>query len=326
MAFGLPSAPMGFVGYCQFLMSGTSTAFPNRYQVRATGCDLRLSQAIAKPEITDIRYDRNVYTVMPEEIGGTISFPVVLYDAATRIQTKDLTAALYEAATLRNYQGRLSSFDVAVKYSHSDAEYIYQKCYVNTFKFSVEQGSTIDIGVDVIGKYRIEDSFSPKTVHNSRIATWNDVIVRAAGEVNIPGRYLRRFEANINNNIERIYTANGKLQAQDLTPRQRDVDGTFTVMGRYPQLARYSRDNPARCIEESYLEFGYAAPCSVCDSDGGCSHSSGGFAARLPNIVYEVEEISSTNDVLETVVKWHSIPTNHNLAALNSSILTALFI
>lgn len=317
MAFALPSAQMGFVGYCQFLFSGNNNVSPERYQARVTNCDLQLSQSVNTPDITDIRYDRNVYTIQPEQIGGTISFPVVLLDAA--VQNRDPTKFLYEAATERDFRGRLDELDVAVKYAARNAAYLYQQCQIDSFTFSARQQSTIDINVGLVGKFRIEDSFLPITPSNSQIATWRNVHMDVVGDVNISGEYFREITVRINNNLERFFTANGKLQVQDIAPRQRDVNGTFTVMGRHKELSRYARDNPSRCLEDSYLEFGYIANCFNCNDDI-CLPASERFTARIPNMVYEVEEISMSNDLIETIVKWHSVPTNHNLNALEGTL------
>lgn len=316
MAFGTPPAYMGFVGYCQFIFGSNNNTFFSqtqkqiRQQVRLESCDLKLQQPINKPNITDIRYDKNVYTILPQTVSGSLRFPVIFVDNNDR--GNNITKELYDYVTDRNYQGRLKSFDVAVKYTTSDASLLYKKCYINSFSFSVEQQGVMATSIDVIGYNRTEHAFRPQDVTNSRIGTWADFFVDLSGEIDISGSYFRNFEINISNNIEPMYTANGKLVPQDLTPTNRDITGQFTLMGRHIQLSNYARNNPSRCYEDGSLIFGFDNPCSTSRT------SAGNFNAKIPNMIFEIEEISMSNDVIDTIVKWHSIPTDHNLENLTN--------
>ena len=325
MAFGLPYARMGFNGHCQFLLYGADAgsysdpdAGPKSdqlaarrssrrsdrdpgvvYQPRVSSCDLKLSQSVQVPKITDIRYDKNVYTILPEKIEGNISYPIPL-DSGSNGNIYDPTPELYELALMRNYQGRLSDFKVRIKHSHSGDSFLFNDCYINFFTYRADAGGMIDVEMSVWGKGREEKSFDSIKPGISRAATWQDVFVNLVGEVSISSSYFKRVEVTISNNLERIYTTTGKLTVKDLPARERTITGKLTLLGRHKELSIYSRTNPERCLEDQYLKFGY---------DAGC----GKFSAEVPNIVCEIEEIAMTNDVIHTDVKWTSLPTDHDL-------------
>lgn len=303
MAFSSPSVSPGYVGICQFWFGG------KKYQTRMSSCDVMLKQAVDKKNIIDIRYDRNVYTILPEEIGGSLSFPLVTDSADNQgfVASSSLISAIYNWATYRDFRGRMNFFDLGVKYSaFGFNSFVYTNSYINSFGLSVKERESVNLELNIVSKYREEQEIRPRTVKNSRVITWNDVFVEIRGGVSVDSEYFREFQFNIANNIERIYTASGKLSVQDLAPRQRDITGVLKVLGRHERLSRRARNNPYNCEEGSYINFGLKA----CGGD---------FSLQIPNTVFEIEEISMTNEIIETVVRWHSLPTNHVLSLLDDS-------
>ena len=305
MPLSPPSASMGFIGYVRF-QSPEFSANNNTIQVRATSADIRLSQEITKPDVIDGRFDRTVYQLGPKIVEGSVEFPSIMesIDSGT-----DPTSALYKIAVKRNWpgDGKLAPMDISVAYTSNNAAFVYKECIVNTFKWSVAQSDFVKVNVDLIGVERETAQWTAITEssaffpNQSRVVTWNDAVVelRSGSAFNITGEFIRSFEANINNNAERYYTLNGKLFPQDVAPRKRDITGSVSLMGRKPELADHAFDNQERCAEVSTIKFGYNLTNAECQ---------GTFLVTLPNVVFQIEELSLTNDLFETTVNWHCLP------------------
>lgn len=317
MAFGTPPAYMGFVGFARF-------DFPTENViVRANSADIRLMQEITKPDVIDGRFDRSLYQLGPQIVEGSVEYPAIM----ERQGSTDPTARLYRACVQRDTtgdrQGRLSAtniFDLSVRYTTQFADFRYTDCIVNQWRFTAEQSGLATINVDLIGVRRkaaqvgaLQRS-SPGFPQNSRIVTWNDVIVDilgARGAPNLSGEFIRRFEVTINNNAERYYTFNRELFPQDIAVRKRDIDGSMTILGRHEGLGEHARTNQERCYEESKVKFGYDLTRDECDAT---------FLVTLPNTVFRIEEIALTNDLFETTVQFHCFPDQQDLTT--SDLLT----
>lgn len=306
-----PAASMGFVGFVRIKPTNTG----ENHIIRATSANINVSQTIDKPDVIDSRYDRTVYQLGPKEIDGSFSFPAIYGDGSGEIVTE-----LYKLAVQRTASGLLNDFDIEVKYATGtatqEASFTYSRCIANSFDFSVAQSDVISITTNIIGLTRTKsdgDWASPSSdyMKASRVVTWNDAVVTLSG---VGGQYIRQFDASINNNAERFYTLNQKLFAQAIAPAKRDVTGSASIMGRHAVLATKARDNQERYapLAEDVIHFGFK----------GMNGNSEVFAVNLPNCVYEIEEMSLTNDLFETSVNWHSIPAASSYN--NDPLLSAL--
>ena len=308
-----PPAYMGFVGFVKFITTNPSNVFT----VRASSADVKLTQTVDKPDLISGKYDRTVYKLGPKEVGGGVSFPAIMENATDASSgTTAAVPALWRKAILRIAGGRLDQMDLAVKYTSDNAFFKFTNCIVNSFEFSVTQGDLVNINLDLMGVQRIalvpinsignglteEPRYNTR---NARAVTWNDSLIQITNDDgilgtsgSITGEWLRAFTATVNNNAERFYTLNGKLFPQDVQAKQRDISGTMTVMGRNPVLGLVSETNQDRCNEVSNIKFGYQLTigCQAC------------FLVELPGCVFQIEEMSLTNDLLESTVNWHSLP------------------
>ena len=328
-----PPAYMGFVGFVRLLSGtvlgnsdGVASVSHDPYLIRATTADINLTQEITKPDIIDSRYDRTVYQLGPKLVDGSVAFPVV-YEIPTG-QTESLFEILYRYAVTRQNNGSLSDFDMEVKYAssntlpHNDAEFKYTGCIVNSWQFAVAQSDVVTCSFDIIGVNREpagtldppdrSDSLctgsstsNTDTLGTTRIVTWNDARVEISGGRlvgAIGGQYVRSFEANIANDAERFYSLNTQLFAQAIAPRKRDVTGSLVLIGRHPDLGAIAVSNQDNCTESGNIKFGYATP----GTGEGCSSST--FNVTFPNCVFEIETMSLTNDIFESTINWHSLP------------------
>jgi len=332
--FNAPPAYMGFVGFVRLVKTGgilgnndgVSPTDHGNYLIRATTADINLTQEITKPDVVDSRYDKNVYQLGPKLVDGSVSFPVV-YEVPDD-ETSTLFEILYRYAVTRQNSGALSNFDLDVKYASSntlpfnDAEFRYNGCIVNTWKFAVAQSEVVTCTFDIIGVNREpagtldpparsdalcsgSSTSSPDTLGTTRIVTWNDARVELSGGRlvgSIGGQYVRSFEVNINNDAERYYSLNTKLFAQAIAPRKREISGNIVLLGRIPDLSAVALSNQDNCTESTNIKFGYATP----GTGEGCSLST--FNVTLPNCVFKIETMSLSNEIFESTVEWSSLP------------------
>jgi len=305
MAFGSPPAFMGYVGFVRFGPSDTDL-------VRATSADIRLSQEIIKPDLIDSRFDRTTYQLGPKIVEGSAEFPAI-FDSGGTGSSNDVAEKLYRLACQRDASGKIGSTEIAVKYTSQSASFRFPGCIVNNWRFAVAQSDVINIGIDVIGIDRVSTDLTEPgddEFKTTRIVTWNDAVFsidEADGTTSVvSSEYIRNFDIEIANDAERFYTLNGKLSPQDIAPRKRDVTGSLTIMGRHPSLSSIAEDNENRCTEDRTMVFGYNISAPSCGT---------GFKVRLKDLVFEIEEMSLTNDLFETTVNYTSFPGGRLLLA-----------
>jgi hypothetical protein len=74
------------------------------------------------------------------------------------------------------------------------------------------------------------------------------------------------------------------------------------LIGRHQALGNVALNNELNCTESANIKFGFNTP----GTGEGCSSST--FNVTMPNCIFEIEEMSLTNDLFETTVNWHSLP------------------
>ena len=331
-----PAAYMGFVGFVRLnqgnllgdvtIPVASNNISHGAYIIRATSADITLSQEITKPDVVDSRYDKTIYQLGPKLVDGSIAFPAV-YDVPTG-ETKSIFELLYRYAVTRTTTGNLNDFSLDVKYASAaaknQAEFTYTGCIANTWQFSVTQSDVVTCSMDIIGLTRdskpnmdpparkdTEEVCTPigddsnGSLGTTRIVTWNDARVEISGgrlASAIGGQYIRSFEINVNNDADRFYTLNKQLFAQAVAPRKRDIDGSIVLMGRHQDLSELALTNEINCSESVQVKFGFEAATT----GEGCDAA--GFNTTLPNNVFEIETLSLTNDIFETTVAFHALP------------------
>lgn len=295
----VPQAALGFVGFVK-ISTGSK-----EFGIRATSCDLKLSQAIEKPDVVSGRFDKTVYKLGPKQVEGSIAFPATLETSSTGL-TAQLMDDIWSLGVYRGSDGRLDSFTSKVKYAAENASFEFDGCMVNTLKWSVTQQDLVNIDFNVVAKSRTAQTVSSPTYahRNTRAVTWADVFFNiylgSGGGGIIEGEWVRSFDITINNNVERFYTCNGLLSPQDVAPKQRDITGTLTIMGRNYHLGIYSDErNQENCFADGYIKFGYEITNQNCRA---------AFKKKICGVIFEIETMSLRNDLIESTVNYHCLP------------------
>jgi len=306
-----PPAFMGYVGYVR-IESGVT------FGIRCDSCDLKLTQTINPEEVVASRFDRTVYRLGPKEVGGSIGFPAVMDPNGGGIGSVDVVPQLWLAAIERDPDGRMLHVlnTIKVKYTSDNATFDFHNCLVDQFKFTVAQSEMVKMNIDIIGKSReclgTSGGYLTDTElggeRNARALTWNDVYLKITlpGGDSFTGEWVRNFELTLQNNIERFYTLNGCLSPQDIAAKIRAIDGSMTIMGRNPLLGEYAAKlNEGDCYADGSIHCGYFV--SKCQANWGIN---------LPGVIYEIEQMSLKNDLMESTVAWHSYPGSPRVVAI----------
>jgi hypothetical protein len=133
----------------------------------------------------------------------------------------------------------------------------------------------------------------------ARVVTFNDfrigVFCRDQGGITFNGQYIRSFDVTLNNNVDRFYTLNGKLAPQDVTARKRTVEGSIKLMGfTVKTFHEFIYKNQDRNSSSCSIQFGYTF------GSGNNTY----FGTALHGCIFKIEEVSVTNEIVETNVPF----------------------
>jgi len=180
------------------------------------------------------------------------------------------------------------------------------------------------------------DPFITDYLSPARILTWNDVTVTGIGGCSAynPGSALflsntvRTWEMTVANNLDRFYTFNGSLYPADINAGVRDVTGSLEFMGLNDLLREHTSGGAAgedsglqsHFTEKNELRFVFYVGAETYKDDGsfdgrdwinGSVPPPGDGAAifwrRLMAVIYEIEEMSLSNDLYTTTVNYHGL-------------------
>lgn len=336
-----PYANMGWVGFVN-LRSNKLGGVNNI--LRVTSADINMSQEITMPNVIDGRIDKTVYQMGPRLVEGSFGLPVVA-DISTGgcPSVSDLSGTTGVAGSLLNNvwcwttargpHGRLIYDDVVLEVRYANhAAFSFDTCVVNTLSMNVAQSDLVTFDINVIGRGRspftdpvtdppIRDFLSP-----ARVLTWNDVTINGLGGCSNPDELfrssqVREFSMEINNNADRFYTLNGSLFPMDVNVGKREITGSLTLMGYQHRLRQLAETNQDRFTEKNEIRVAFyigndrytpgPAGGSFTSRDWLGSNqsppSNAIFAKALTGVVFQIEEVSLTNDLLTTTVNWSGL-------------------
>jgi hypothetical protein len=295
-------AYLGYVGWVRF---GSSTF------IRATSADIKITQAVDKPDVVDGKIDKTVWTLGPQEVGGNVAFPAV-YELYGGAGTLPPSSYLWNCALVRMSDGdMLTKPDVTVKYVDG-VGFTYKDCIVDTYEISINHSETVNISTGLIGTMRNSDSGASNDLtlpaynnKNTRAVTWKDCTVEIGGtNVDVASEEIRSFSCSIANNSQRIYTLNGLWTPRLILPTKRDITGSITIMGRNSSLSQRAYTNADRCKADNSVRFGYSTGGASMGTECGSSW----FVNFEECVVFEIEELAISNELFQTTVNWHALP------------------
>lgn len=341
-ASGAPYANMGWVGFV--LLNIPSLPGSNNI-LRVTSADINLSQDIEMPDVVDGRIDRTIYKLGPKLVEGSMSMPVVAdtpgsggcLSGTPKAVAAQLLDNIWCWATARGQQGRLLYSDAILDIRYANhAAFRFDNAIVNTLSMSVAQGDQVTFDISIIGRGRkptslggspfpdptggdprIRDYLSP-----ARVLTWNDVTITGIRGCGSPlelfySNQVRDFSMEINNNADRYYTLNGSLYPMDINVGKREITGSLTLLGYQEQLRVLAESNQDRFTEKNEIRVALyigedtfqGATFSNRDWTGSASNppQTAIFAKVLTSVVFQIEEVSLSNEVLETSINWHAL-------------------
>ena len=342
-------ANMGWVGFARLKILDL-IANANGQILRVTSADLKLSQDITTPDVIDGRIDRTVYQLGPKVVEGNLSMPVIADVDPTNftggcVSTADLRAAteanlldvLWFWTNSRTPQGRLLYSDAEMVFRYANhAAFRYDQCAVNTFALTVTHSEPVSLDLSIIGSKRTQatdpvndnDFDITPFLSPARILTWNDITVNGIGGCDNQDLFgsaqVREFTFEINNNVERFYSLNGRLFPVDINVSKREITGSLTMMGLADRLrarAEEQQDNFTRKDEVRIMAFigeeQIAAPRDWNVAAGTTAPGTPIFAKRFTGVIFQIEEMGLSNDVYETTVNWLALGNDQeNFAAI----------
>lgn len=235
-------------------------------------------------------------------------------------------------ATARGPQGRLLYNDASLEIRYANhAAFTFDAAIVNTLSMSVAQSDAVTFDISLIGRGRtpspdpagIGGSPTPlieRFLSPARILTWNDVTVNGVGGCSNPddlffSNQVREFNMEINNNADRFYSLNGSLFPVDINVGKREISGSITLLGLQDRLRQLGESNQERFTEKNELRIAFYigddrfngvnfTPRDWTSALGTNVPSDAIFGKRLTSVVFQIEEMSMTNEVFETTVNW----------------------
>lgn len=241
-------------------------------------------------------------------------------------------------ATARGPQGRLLYSDASLNIRYANhAGFLFDNCIVNTYSITIPQGDMITLDIAVIGRGRtasevgmsggavyaaepeISDFLAP-----ARVLTWNDATVTGIGgcgrgfganKVLFYSNQVREFSFEINNNADRFYSLNGSLFPVDINVAKREITGSLTLLGLQEELRTLAESNQTRFTEKNEIRMAYyigedtfsGGAFSSRDWTGANPVGSPIFDKKFVGVVFQIEEMSMTNEVFETTINWHAM-------------------
>lgn len=336
-------ANMGWVGFVNLRIP--SLGADNI--LRVLSADVNLKQEITTPDTIDGRIDKTTYQLGSKNVDGTLSMPLVadlpsanVGDGCPTVQELTVAGSLLQNiwcwATARGPHGRLLYNDAALDIRYANhAAFTFDTAVVNTLSMSVAAEDMIKFDINIMGRGRSTTNFNDVTsdppirdfLSPARVLTWNDITVNGVGGCSNAGdlfysNQVREFNLEINNNAARFYSFNGSLYPVDVNVGKRDITGSLKLLGFQHKLRVLAEENQSRFTEKNEIRMamyigndqfqgGAFVPR---DWTGSGSAPSGNpiFYKKLTGVVFEIEEVSMTNDVLETTVNWKALASDQS--------------
>lgn len=293
-------------------------------QIRVTSAGLKAAQDISAMETIDSQYDFTAYRLGPVRVEGDVAFPV---PATSGMMENIIRKAGERHNSTGATNGQLvNKGDVTVFYD-TVIGYKYEDCKINTMSINIASENAVEATWALIGTKRTTGT-RPVLQRTSpeRVLTWNDVSV-SSGELNaLPGssaaslnaEQVTTFSFELNNNLTAFFGLNGKIfvAPDNIVAGKREITGSIEAAWNGSGLENYAYALNAgiesasfggvnRCSSNDKL-FATFNKCTGGESGDASGSSSTEFNVRFNGVVFNMEDISVTNDFFKGTQTWRA--------------------
>jgi len=277
-------------------------------KIRVTSLGLRASQEISAMETIDSVYDYTAYRLGPVRVEGDIAFPIP-------VLSNQWNAIITAGAERNNTTGQMANKTIMVEanYDHN-IKYKYENCSVNTMAVSVNSEEAVEVTMNLLGTKR--STAGRQTIASTspeRVLTWNEVTVTTGGSMagsstsrvpEIPSSQVRNFSFEVNNNNTVFFGLGGEIVAvvNNIVAGKREVTGSMEIAWNQDGLGLQDFDynvnaenGPDYCSSNLWINMAI---------DSNCSSSSSPKPLKFHGVMYNMEEISMTNDFFMGTQTW----------------------
>lgn len=291
-----------------------------------------------------------VADTLPESLSVDGECPAASDISGSDSVAANLLNTIWDWAVVRDHYGRLcyDRANLDIRYANH-AAFQFQRCLVNELTMNVTQGDMVTFDLSVIGRNRRSEGYStaeevlsqPQSEYflsPARVLTWNDITINGIGGCTTGeadklffSNQVREFSMTVANNADRFYTLNGSLFPVDINVGKREITGSMTLLGLNHRLRELAETNQNRFTEKNEIrlaayigndvgtgatEIGdsrdWTTPIESLTSTDYPANSI--WARRLASVVFQIEEISMSNDVIETTVNYLALASDKDEA------------
>lgn len=283
-------------------------------KLRVSSLGLRASQELSPMDTIDAAYDNTAYRLGPVRIEGDMSFPIPV------LNNKWLS--IMKLGIERNsITGQLQNKNITVDASYDHLiGYRYEECSVNTMSVSIASEEALEVTMNLIGTKRIPSTKVPISGNApERVLTWNEVQITSGGSMTGSGTstggavvsdQVRNFSFEVNNNNTVFFALKDTIFAlkDNIVAGKREVTGSMEAAWNGGGLANFAytvnADNGKNyCQSDLWIQMDLTANCGA---------SSALPAIKFWGILYNMEEISMTNDFFMGTQTWRAYGNDSN--------------
>jgi hypothetical protein len=338
---------------------GAGSGDPEPKFIRITSFGMKATQTLETMDTIDGVYDRTAWRVTPLSVEGDIAFPLPANKEGKTTATTPPFEQLLEFAAARqdvlagnpggstaNAGDLINSRELLADYDNT-VSYKYTGCKCNTFSMSVAAEEAVEFSMNMIGSDRqLQTDFTHiDRLSPERMLTWNDVEVIGEretgalptsltnlGSLVFDSSQIRNFSFEINNNVTKFFALDGGVIAKpgNIIAGKREVTGsieaawngfvdTAAVTGSVPatldNIQQFNRDVTNTTSHNQIKVF--ISNSGTLATPSGTNSTGIAFAG----VVYDIEDISMTNDFFMGTIGWKAMGRNIAGSTLSPSAL-----
>ena len=309
-----PQMNGAFPVHAGFSGAVTYGSLGNTYLIRAKDCNVNAKQEINAIDDVDGAIDKTRYTLSPYQIEGSFSFAL---DQSQDADSFAVFEQIFNDAVLRDSHGNMASKDqgrnLHVRY-YPGASYTYLHTVIDQLSLEVTESSELTANVTVKGRGRTDTAMETPNLDSGqdlapvRAIMFNDISIKFSQsslgggdnvntiDTDFESTVVRSFKMDIANNTDFVYTLSSSLTPYDIIAKKRDITGSVTFAGKNEQLATFaiSHEDNAQSALDMTFSVKFSANSPPLD------------LFVLKGVVFQIEEMSITNDLVESTMNFRA--------------------